>query len=38
VRRPSAKDDLSWDTKGDVTQQRFAWYIWRGGRIVEAPK
>jgi branched-chain amino acid transport system substrate-binding protein len=35
---PSVIGDLSWDAKGDVTQQRFAWYLWQGGRMVEAPK
>jgi branched-chain amino acid transport system substrate-binding protein len=35
---PTVIGDLSWDAKGDVTQQRFAWYLWQGSRMVEAPK
>jgi len=35
---PTVIGDLSWDAKGDVTPQRFAWYIWRGGDVIEAPE
>ena len=35
---PTVLGDLSWDAKGDVTQQRFTWYIWHGGRYREEPK
>jgi branched-chain amino acid transport system substrate-binding protein len=35
---PTVIGNLSWDAKGDVTRQRFAWYAWRGGRYVEAPE
>jgi branched-chain amino acid transport system substrate-binding protein len=30
--------DLSWDARGDITRQRFAWYTWANGRYREAPK
>jgi branched-chain amino acid transport system substrate-binding protein len=33
---PTVIGDLSWDAKGDVTRQRFAWYTWANGRYVEA--
>jgi hypothetical protein len=29
---------LSWDAKGDVTQQRFTWFVWHGGQYREEPK
>jgi branched-chain amino acid transport system substrate-binding protein len=35
---PTVLGDLSWDAKGDVTQQRFAWYVWHGGQYREEPK
>jgi len=35
---PTVIGDLSWDARGDVTQQRFAWYVWHGGQYREEPK
>jgi len=35
---PTVIGDLSWDAKGDVTRQRFAWYVWRDGRFDLAPE
>ena len=35
---PTVLGELSWDAKGDVTKQRFAWYLWQGGRYHEEPK
>jgi branched-chain amino acid transport system substrate-binding protein len=35
---PTVIGDLSWDAKGDVTRQRFAWYTWGGGRYRPAPE
>jgi len=35
---PTVIGDLSWDAKGDVTRQRFAWYAWRDGRYVQVPE
>ncbi|WP_395019934.1 branched-chain amino acid ABC transporter substrate-binding protein [Dongia sp.] len=28
---PTVIGDLSWDAKGDITRQRFGWFIWSGG-------
>ncbi|HWT98416.1 MAG TPA: ABC transporter substrate-binding protein, partial [Terriglobales bacterium] len=28
---------LSWDSKGDIQQSRYAWFIWHNGRYWEEP-
>jgi branched-chain amino acid transport system substrate-binding protein len=35
---PTVLGDLSWDAKGDITRQRFAWYTWRNGQYLDAPE
>jgi branched-chain amino acid transport system substrate-binding protein len=35
---PTVIGDLSWDAKGDITRQRFAWYTWQNGQYRDAPK
>jgi branched-chain amino acid transport system substrate-binding protein len=34
---PSVIGDLSWDAKGDLTNPRYAWFVWHGGRYSEEP-
>jgi branched-chain amino acid transport system substrate-binding protein len=34
---PSVIGDLSWDSKGDMNNPVYAWYVWRDGRAFLEP-
>lgn len=34
---PTAVGTLRWDEKGDLTESRFAWFVWRNGSFSPAP-
>jgi branched-chain amino acid transport system substrate-binding protein len=35
---PTAVGTLRWDEKGDLTEPRFAWFVWRNGDFSPAPQ